>query len=104
MTTRPAPTLDALLADQAWLAGDSFSLADAAMAPYFQTLTQFGWQQWYASRARVGDWYRRVVARESYQQGVAADFSDEKLADLAARGAPAWNKISALLADRGQAA
>ena len=85
------------LANQAWIAGDTFSLADCAMAPYFQTLTQFGWRAWYESRPRVTDWYARVVARESYQRSVAADFTTDKLADLAKRGEPAWTKISELL-------
>ncbi len=81
------------LSEQAWLAGDEFSLADAAMAPYFQTLYQFGWEDWYKSRDRVYDWYQRVTSRNSYQSGVAADFSEETLADLKTRGEAAWKKI-----------
>lgn len=97
--------MEAELDGQDWLAGDTFSLADAAMAPYFQTLTQFGWSDWYGSRARVADWYARCRARPSYQSGVADDFPREKLDDLAARGAPAWTKIQAILSgDTTQAA
>ena len=81
------------LAEQDWLAGDRFSLADAAMAPYFQTLQQFGWADWYLSRQKVSDWYERCVRRASYQSGVAADFSAEKLAELKSRGAAPWSKI-----------
>lgn len=96
--------MDALLADQPWIAGEAFSLADAAMAPYFQTLFQFGWSDWYASRANVADWYARCRERDSYQSGVAADFPAEKLNDLAARGAPAWTKIQAILAGKANKA
>ncbi len=85
------------LGRQPWLAGDSFSLADAAMAPYFQTLKQFGWAQWYARFPRVNDWYLRVSERDSYQRGITADFSAEKLGDLALRGEPAWLKINTVL-------
>lgn len=81
------------LAEQDWLAGDRFSLADAAMAPYFQTLQQFGWADWYLSRQKVADWYERCVRRASYQSGVAADFPAEKLAELKSRGAAPWSKI-----------
>lgn len=88
--------LDRVLADQPWIAGESFSLADASMAPYFQTLYQFGWEAWYTSRPHVADWYRRVCARASYATGVAADFSAERLADLRARGREPWQKILAL--------
>ncbi|MGD9600330.1 MAG: glutathione S-transferase family protein [Gammaproteobacteria bacterium] len=88
--------LELLLATQPWIAGDAFSLADASVAPYFQTLHQFGWEAWYESRPNVADWYRRVRARRSYQEGVAADFSAEKLADLRERGRDAWQKIMVL--------
>jgi glutathione S-transferase len=93
--------LDQLLAQQAWIAGDEFSLADAAMAPYFQTLHQFGWSAWYESRPHVADWYHRVRGRRSYEEGVAADFSPEKLIDLRERGRDAWQKIIALGAKAG---
>ncbi|MGR8949436.1 MAG: glutathione S-transferase family protein [Gammaproteobacteria bacterium] len=90
------------LSRQAWLAGDEFSLADAGMAPYFQTLQQFGWRAWFHNRSAVTDWYDRCVARPSYQSDVAADFSDEKLADLLKRGKPAWQKIQPVLTEKHQ--
>ena len=82
--------LDELLSGQPWLAGDEFSLADAAMAPYFQTPFQFGWSDWYASRSRVAQWYERCRARDSYRSAVADDFSAKRIADLKQRGEPAW--------------
>ena len=88
--------LERLLTRQPWIAGDGFSLADASMAPYFQTLYQFGWQRWYESRPRVADWYQRVCSRASYQEGVAGDFSASKLTELGDRGRDAWQKIMAL--------
>lgn len=78
---------------QDWLAGDRFSLADAAMAPYFQTLYQFGWSDWYLSRGKVADWYARCFDRESYQTGVADDFPPETLAVLNEKGQAPWQKI-----------
>ncbi len=96
--------MERTLGDGEWLAGDQFSLADAAMAPYFQTLTQFGFSAWYADRPRVAAWYARCVARDSYQSAVSADFSAATLADLASRGAPAWEKIQTILADASAAA
>lgn len=92
--------MNELLNSQEWLAGNDFSLADAAMAPYFQTLHQFGWGDWYEAYAKVADWYGRCRERKSYQQGVEADFTSEKSDDLAARGAPAWAKIQSILAER----
>ena len=89
--------MESTLERQDWLAGDRFSLADAAMAPYFQTLSQFGWSGWYLSRKRVADWYARCVERESYRTGVAADFPAETLANLNDRGQAPWKKIQEYL-------
>lgn len=89
--------MDHLLGSQDWIAGDRFSLADAAMAPYFQTLYQFGWTDWYLSRKNVASWYERCMNRPSYQTGVAADFSAEKLAELNRKGEEPWRKIQEYL-------
>jgi glutathione S-transferase len=96
--------LDELLGRQKWIAGDDFSLADAAMAPYFQTPYQFDWREWYESRANVADWYTRCRARDSYASAVSADFTPAKLEDLRQRGEPAWRKIQALLKASGSSA
>ena len=85
--------MDATLAEQSWLAGDAFSLADAAMAPYFQTLYQFDWVAMYEANPRVADWYDRCRARGSYQSAVTADFPDDALRSLRDKGRPAWEKI-----------
>lgn len=90
--------MNTALADSPWLAGEDFSLADIAMAPYFQTLSQFGWSELYSVHPPVADWYARVVARPSYQAGVAADFPAAKLAELKALGEPALEKIRGHLA------
>ena len=85
--------MERTLDGQDWLAGDRFSLADAAMAPYFQTLYQFGWTDWYLSRKNVASWYERGMNRSSYQTGVAADFPAQKLAELNNKGEEPWRKI-----------
>jgi len=77
-----------------WIVGDSFSLADIVIAPYFQTLYQFGWAEMYERNCpRVTDWYARIRARESYKKGVTDDFSDEKITELRAKGAEGWEKV-----------
>jgi glutathione S-transferase len=96
--------LDELLNNQQWIAGDEFSLADAGMAPYFQTLYQFGWSDWYEKYARVADWYARCRGRDSYRAAISDDFSAAKLVDLRQRGEPAWRKIQSLLENSGSQA
>ena len=90
---RTIADMERLLAGQDWLAGERFSLADVAMAPYFQTLYQFGWSDWYRSRKNVAAWYERCMNLDSYQTGVAADFSVEKLSELNSKGQEPWQKI-----------
>ena len=94
MYVKTIQDMDAALQENTWVVGDSFSLADVALAPYFQTLYQFGWTALYEERyPRVADWYARICERTSYQVGVAADFTTNVLDDLRAKGADAWPKI-----------
>lgn len=74
------------LKQQAWLAGEQFSLADCAMAPYFQTVKQFGWEIFFASAPNVAKWFHAISSRKSYQQAVSADFSDQLCAELLQTG------------------
>lgn len=91
--------LEKVLRDQEWILGGAFSLADACMAPYFQTLLQFGWTALYTSDCPgVTAWFERCQARDSYKTSVAADFPDDVKADLFSRGKPAWEKIAGHLA------
>jgi glutathione S-transferase len=77
-----------------WVVGDVFSLADVALAPYFQTLLQFGWTALYEKRhPHVADWYTRCRERESYKDGVTADYTADVVTDLRQKGAEAWKKI-----------
>ncbi len=86
------------LADHEWTVADDFTLADICLAPYFQTLVQFGWSALYEKDCpRVKDWISRCQARPSYQEAVADDFPAELLAELQAKGSDAWARIEAHL-------
>jgi glutathione S-transferase len=90
--------MEKALSEHQWLVGDEFSLADICMAPYFQTLYQFGWTAMYEKDfPNVTAWYARCRERDSYQASVLSDFSDEKLDVLLAKGKEAWSKIQAHL-------
>ena len=59
--------MEAALSQHAWIVSDDFSLADIALAPYFQTLHQFGWTQLYEEHYPcVTAWYARCRGWESY--------------------------------------
>lgn len=91
--------MDKMLETRDWLVSDSFSLADACTAPYFQTLLQYGWQDMYEAYPRVAAWYARCRERASYAEAVAADFDADTLADLKRRGADAWERIRKIIAE-----
>jgi glutathione S-transferase len=63
--------LDAALAGQAWLAGDRFSLADIAYAPYMIRLFHLGLGEMIVGpRTTVADWAARLFAMPSYKLGI----------------------------------
>jgi len=94
---RTIADMELALKDHKWIVSDEFSLADICLAPYFQTVYQFDWTELFVDSPRVADWFARCQARSSYQQAVSDDFPPEVIADLQARGKPAWEKIKAHL-------
>ena len=90
--------MEEVLQRTTWISGEDFSLSDVCLAPYFQTLLQFGWTDLYESDCpKVTAWYARCQERPSYQGAVADDFPPDLLADLQERGRAAWVKIEAHL-------
>ena len=66
-----------------WLAGDSYSLADAAMLPYLCRLEDLSMSWfWDGDRRSVARWLERCKARPNYA-GIA-DYLDKKYLDLMA--------------------
>ena len=67
---RLAGTLDRMasaLADDPWLAGEEYSLADVDMAPFVHRIAALGEGEMIEARPRVADWYGRIQAREAFQ-------------------------------------
>ncbi len=86
--------METALAGGDWVLGDRFSLADIVIAPYFQTLLQYGWTALYErDHPKVADWVARITSRASWQTAIADDFSSEKLVSLRAQGQDAWPTI-----------
>ncbi len=79
------------LAASPWLAGDSYSIADASYTPYmFRLETMQMSEMWEADCPRVIDWYRRIKVRPSFQEGVIAPAILANLELLRAGGKEAW--------------
>jgi len=91
--------MEKALARQPWLAGESFSLADIAMAPYVNRLDMLGMaQMWTAARPRVTDWFARVKARPTFKPAFLDWCPPELTADLAVFGRKSWPAVERLLA------
>ena len=61
--------IDAALELGPFLAGDSYSLADAALTPYVHRLWLLGCEElWSKDRPRVETWYKRIKARPSFAE------------------------------------
>ena len=61
--------MDAILETHDWLAGNRFSLADIAWVPLQFTLERLADYK-FGSFDNVADWTRRLIARDSYQNGI----------------------------------
>jgi len=91
--------MDSVLEDRPWLAGDRFSLADVALAPYLFRLSVLGMEAlWQDGRLeRVADWYRRLTARSGFEAAFVKWLPAELGDEMRANGARAWPKVKAML-------
>jgi glutathione S-transferase len=97
-------TLDGMLAlmetqltDTAYLAGDNYSLADAAITPFLERMKDLacdGW--WLANRPAVSDWWDRIQSRDSYDQ-VLGPHGHPAAISFAEKGAAARERILSLM-------
>ena len=86
--------IEQTLATSAWLAGDSYSLADASYTPYmFRLETMQMAEMWEASCPRVCEWYARIKARPSFREGVIAPAVVANFELLRQGGREAWPKL-----------
>lgn len=89
------------LAKAPWLAGDTISIADCAVAPYVLRLDLLGLERMWAARPGVADWYARLQARPSWGEAITAhpprgqgDYDD----NLKSKGIDIWPKVQPMLA------
>jgi len=62
--------MDNALASHAWLAGDGYTIADAAFTPYIVRLEHLDMMGLLNRTPRTADWYRRIKARPSFQAAI----------------------------------
>jgi len=90
--------MDKTLASHAWLAGDDYSIADAAFTPYIVRLEHLDVMGLLDATPRTADWYRRIKARPSFEPAIAKWENGKYLELMKRQGRENWGKIKEIAA------
>jgi glutathione S-transferase len=89
--------MDQALEGGAWLAGESFSLADAAVIPYILRLDLLKLNGMWESRSRVGAWYARMRERPSVRKEMLERMTPQDRAPFEELRPDPWPKVATML-------
>ena len=78
--------MQAALSEGTWMAGNSYSLADIAFAPYVTRVAHLQQDWLFDTRPRVADWLERMRARPAYQKGMVEWFNPDFLSLMELKG------------------
>ncbi len=88
------------LEGQDYLAGEDFSLADAAVIPYVLRLDSLAMTPFIEERAPVARWFDRVRARGSYDAAITQIVPAPLIAAVRAQGEAVWKDVEAIGRER----
>jgi glutathione S-transferase len=88
--------MQADLSQRSWLAGDRFSLADAAALPYVMRLDHLAMTPLIELRPKVADWYARVRARRSFEVAVSSLLPQLVIDMFRSNGEAVWSDVEPL--------
>ena len=91
--------METVLAQQDWLVGVDFSMADIAMAPYLNRLSALAMADiWRNGRLpRVEDWFGRIRQRQSFRPALLDWMPEALAAEMFANGQQSWREVRAIL-------
>jgi len=90
--------IESALADNEWLAGPTFSLADISVIPYVNRLEIFNMlSRWSPERTRALSWFERMKARPSFYPAMDEYLPEGLARDLRTNGEKSWPEVEALL-------
>jgi len=92
-------SMDESLARADWLAGDAFSLADAAVIPYILRLDLLKMAGIWEKRPRISAWYARMRERPSVAKEMLDRMTPQDHAPFAELEPDPWPKVRALLSE-----
>ena len=86
--------MEAQLSKTAWLAGDTYSLADIGLAAYVHRMERLALApMWTRTRPKLTDWFARLRARPAHRKAFADFELPAHLKLMADGGAEAWPAI-----------
>jgi glutathione S-transferase len=89
--------MDTALSSHSWLAGDHYSIADAAFTPYIVRLDHLDVMGLLDPTPRTADWYRRIKARPSFQNAIVRWENAKYLELMKRQGGENWPKIKEIM-------
>jgi glutathione S-transferase len=89
--------MDEALGEHAWLAGDAYTIADAAFTPYLARLEHLAILGMADDRPYVRDWYARIKARPSFADAITRWENPDYLSLMTTRGRDAWPKVQEIM-------
>jgi glutathione S-transferase len=89
--------MDVTLADNRWLAGPDYSLADIDVVPYIWRLRNLELSGMWDSMPRIQDWLERVASRKSFQEQIIATELPGWVEPMRKNGKKAWPTIARML-------
>ena len=83
-----------------WLAGDTFTLADCALAPYINRLSALAMESLWEDghRPRLARWFSNVRARPSFRPAFLDWMPQDLAAEMRTNGEASWPQVEQLLA------
>lgn len=89
--------MEAQLAKTEWLAGETYSLAEAEITPYIERVERLGLAGLWENRPHVAGWFARIKARPSYRTAIT-EFPPLDYDDTGRDGLKSWPRIKELIA------
>ena len=92
--------MEAWLVEHRWLAGESYTIADAAFTPYVVRLDHLDIMDLLTGHPKVMDWYSRLKERPSFQDAIIKWENPKYLTLMRQQGRDNWPKINQIAKSR----
>ena len=91
--------MELVIAEDGWLAGGIYSLADISYLPYATRLHHLNLSGLFADRPGLTDWYDRLKERAAVKLAIDEFAPQRSLELMAGKGAEAWPRIAETLGE-----